>query len=80
MKGTNWIPSHILPEKSFDTEKVRFLLGTVRDAHMNMIRVWGGGIYETDYFYDLADEYGILIWQDMMFACAMYPVFEEFLE
>lgn len=44
-----------------------------------MIRVWGGGIYESDYFYEVADENGILIWQDMMFACAMYPVTEEFL-
>ena len=44
-----------------------------------MIRVWGGGIYESDLFYDLADSYGILIWQDMMFACAMYPVTTEFL-
>lgn len=80
MKGTNWIPSHILPEKSFNQETVHQLLSSVQDAHMNMIRVWGGGIYETDYFYDLADEFGILIWQDMMFACAMYPAFESFLE
>lgn len=80
MKGTNWIPSHILPEKSFDADKVEYLLMAVKQAHMNMIRVWGGGIYETDLFYDLADELGILIWHDMMFACAMYPVFEEFLE
>lgn len=80
MKGTNWIPSHILPEKSFDVLKVRRLLNAVKDAHMNMIRVWGGGIYESDQFYDIADELGILIWQDMMFACAMYPVFDEFKE
>lgn len=80
MKGTNWIPSHILPEKSFDTVKMRRLLNAVTDAHMNMIRVWGGGIYESDQFYDIADELGILVWQDMMFACAMYPVFDEFKE
>lgn len=80
MKGTNWIPSQILPEKSFDLIKVRRLLYAVKDAHMNMIRVWGGGIYESDQFYDIADELGILIWQDMMFACAMYPVFDEFKE
>lgn len=80
MKGTNWIPSHILPEKNFDAERVEYLLTAVKDTHMNMIRVWGGGIYETDFFYNLADELGILIWQDMMFACAMYPVFDDFLE
>lgn len=80
MKGTNWIPSSILPEKSFDSINVEYLLKAVKNAHMNMIRVWGGGIYETDQFYDFADELGILIWQDMMFACAMYPVFDEFME
>lgn len=79
MKGTNWIPAHILPEHSFDRSKVDHLLTAMADAHMNMARVWGGGIYETDYFYDRADELGILIWQDMMFACAMYPVFDDFL-
>jgi len=51
-----------------------------KEANMNMIRVWGGGVYESDYFYDVADYYGILIWQDMMFACAMYPATAEFLK
>ncbi|KAJ8985911.1 hypothetical protein NQ317_010668 [Molorchus minor] len=46
---------------------------------MNMLRVWGGGVYESDYFYDLADELGILIWQDFMFACSLYPSNENFL-
>ncbi|XP_070497078.1 beta-mannosidase isoform X2 [Chironomus tepperi] len=73
MKGSNWIPSHILPEKSANENKIKELLQAARDAHMNMLRVWGGGVYESDYFYNLADRYGILIWQDMMFACAMYP-------
>lgn len=79
MKGSNWIPSDVLPEKSASRDRIKFLLGAARDAHMNMLRVWGGGVYESDYFYEVADEYGILIWHDFMFACAMYPVYENFL-
>ena len=45
-----------------------------------MLRVWGGGIYEQDAFYELADEMGIMIWQDLMFACAMYPTNLQFLQ
>ena len=80
MKGSNWIPSHILPEKSAEEDKIRELMQAARDANMNMLRVWGGGVYESSYFYQLADEYGIFIWQDMMFACAMYPSEKEFLD
>lgn len=80
MKGSNWIPAHILPEKTASKQKVKELLLATRDANMNMLRVWGGGVYESDYFYSLADEYGILIWQDMMFACAMYPSDQDFID
>ena len=77
-KGANWIPAH-----SFVTECTRALyddlLTSAAEAHMNMIRVWGGGIYERDEFYDLCDEKGLLVWQDFMFACALYPGTEEFL-
>lgn len=79
MKGTNFIPSDILPEKMFDAQKIEYLILSAKEAHMNSIRVWGGGVYESDEFYDLADRHGILIWQDMMFACAMYPVNGTFL-
>lgn len=58
---------------------MKSLLKSAKDANMNMLRVWGGGVYEGDDFYSLADEYGILIWHDMMFACAMYPAKDSFL-
>jgi beta-mannosidase len=77
-KGANWIPAH-----SFVSEIRRSdydnLLTSAAQAHMNMIRVWGGGIYEMEDFYDLCDEKGLLVWQDFMFACAIYPGGPEFL-
>ncbi|KAL1461109.1 hypothetical protein WDU94_013040 [Cyamophila willieti] len=79
-KGSNFIPSHILPEKSADYVTINRLLHSVMLTHMNMIRVWGGGLYESDMFYQLCDQYGILVWQDMMFACATYPATNDFLQ
>lgn len=77
--GSNWIPASILPEQTNDIDYVRYLLQSAKDANMNMLRVWGGGLYESDEFYKMADEMGIMIWQDFMFACALYPVDEDFL-
>ena len=48
------------------------------NANMNMIRIWGGGIYEDDAFFEFCDKYGIMVWQDFMFACAMYPGIKSF--
>ena len=78
MKGVNYIPQDVfLPRvKDSDYEK---LLSAAVDANMNMIRVWGGGVYEDDIFYELCDKYGLLVWQDFMFACAMYPGNDSFL-
>ena len=79
IKGANYVPQNSLQSKVLDTDYER-LLNDVVDANMNMVRVWGGGIYEEDIFYDLCDEKGILVWQDFMFACAMYPGDKEFLD
>jgi len=72
MKGANWIPAdNFLPRVTKET--YRQLLIEAKDAGMNMLRVWGGGVYESDDFYSLCDSLGILVWQDFMFACVMYP-------
>ncbi len=71
-KGANWIPAHQFAPEITD-EWYRDLIESAAHAHMNMLRVWGGGYYEDDRFYDLCDEYGILVWQDFMFSCAHYP-------
>ncbi len=78
-KGANWIPTDVFQCRA-TPETYRNELESARDTHMNMIRVWGGGIYEEDAFYDLCDELGLLVWQDFMFACAAYPVHQEFLD
>ena len=71
-KGANYIPQNSLQNMVTTTHYTK-LLDDVVAANMNMLRVWGGGIYEEDVFYDLCDEKGLLVWQDFMFACAMYP-------
>ena len=71
-KGANWIPDDVFLPRANDPARLRGRLQQAKDAGMNMIRVWGGGIYETDAFYDLCDELGLLVWQDFLFACAAY--------
>jgi beta-mannosidase len=78
-KGGNWIPADSFPTR-ISKDRYRHLLESVRDTNMNMLRVWGGGIYESNDFYDLCDEMGILVWQDFMFACSMYPGDRAFLD
>ena len=78
-KGANWIPVDALPARR-TPENTRPLLEAAVAAHMNMIRVWGGGLYEPDWFYDLCAEVGLLVWQDAMFSCHLYPSDTVFLD
>ncbi|MCD2440891.1 glycoside hydrolase family 2 protein [Agromyces sp. SYSU K20354] len=72
VKGANWIPDDALPVR-VDRGRYSRRLRQAKAANLNLIRVWGGGIYETDDFYELCDELGLLTWQDFLFACAAYP-------
>jgi beta-mannosidase len=71
-KGADWIPADNflprIPDSRYET-----LIQMAKDAHMNMLRVWGGGVYEKKIFYELCDRYGLMVWQDFMFACGEYP-------
>ena len=78
-KGANWIPCDALPQRQ-TRAALDDLLTSAQQAHMNMLRVWGGGQYESDDFYDLCDEKGLLLWHDFMFSCALYPATPKFLE
>jgi beta-mannosidase len=74
-KGANWIPDDVFASR-MTRERYRVSLQDAVDANMNMLRVWGGGLYELDMFYDLCDEMGLCVWQDFIFACATYPTFD----
>jgi beta-mannosidase len=78
MRGTNWMPTDAIFAR-VTPARLRAVLDLCRDAHCNMVRIWGGGIYEDPAFYDLCDEMGILVWQDFMMACGLYPQNEGFL-
>lgn len=72
IKGSNYIPPDSFITR-FDKKKLDYMLDAVQFSNMNMIRIWGGGYYESDEFYDACDERGILVWQDFQFACQAYP-------
>ncbi|EIM92628.1 glycoside hydrolase [Stereum hirsutum FP-91666 SS1] len=79
MGGSNWIPADNFLT-TITAERYRAWLTLLRDGNQNMVRLWGGGIYEPDVFYDICDELGLLVWQDFQFACGVYPAYSEFVE
>ncbi len=72
-KGSNWIPADSFLTR-FTDERLEKLIADAAASHQNMLRVWGGGLYEEERFYDLCDRYGILVWQDFIFSCSIYPL------
>jgi beta-mannosidase len=78
-KGADWIPADSFTTRVTDA-RMRSLVQSAADAHMNMLRVWGGGTYGEERFYDLCDRLGILVWQDFIFACGIYPGDDVFAE
>jgi len=76
--GTNWVPADAL--HSLDKKKIPKMIEMVKDLGCNMIRCWGGNIYEDDLFYELCDKEGIMVWQDFSFGCAIYPQDDAFIE
>ena len=79
-KGSNWIPADSFPTR-ISGEYLEGLIRSAAETHQNMLRVWGGGLYEEERFYDLCDRYGILVWQDFIFSCSIYPLDDpDFLE
>jgi beta-mannosidase len=76
-RGANWIPDGLFPSE-IGPDRYRARIRQARDANMNMLRVWGGGIYEHDAFYQACDQLGVMVWQDFMFTCATYPEEEPY--
>ena len=77
--GANAVPVDIFHSRQ-TPQAVRDLVASAADANMNMIRVWGGGLYFRDEFYDACDSAGLLVWQEAMFACSLYPANQAFLD
>lgn len=79
MKGANYIPQDNFQNR-ITRNDYEYMIKSANEANMNMLRVWGGGVFQDNAFYEMCDKYGILVWHDMMFACGMYPSTDEFYE
>ena len=81
IKGSNIVPLDYFPSRMFQEQELKWLFESAQTSNLNLFRVWGGGMYMTDRFYEMADELGMLIWHDMMFSCKFYPMLKpEFIE
>lgn len=78
VKGTNWVPADTFHSR--DVQRIPRMFKLVTEMDCNIIRCWGGNVYETDLFFDLCDKYGVMVWQDFSMACAIYPQQQKFLE
>uniref|UniRef100_A0A914C6P0 beta-mannosidase n=1 Tax=Acrobeloides nanus TaxID=290746 RepID=A0A914C6P0_9BILA len=79
LKGTNFVPIDRFPAQNH-TMKKRFLVQSMKEANMNVMRLWGGGLYELEEFYEMTDEAGVMIWHDHMFACSLYDADDNFMD
>ena len=71
------VPIDYFPDRMFDEEYLQWLMHSALEANFNTLRIWAGGVYLTDRFYEMADEQGLLIWQDAMFSCKLYPFLDK---
>ena len=78
-KGADYIPQDIFPAKVKDEDLIK-MVETMVESNFNMVRIWGGGYYPDEVFFDKCDELGIMVWEDFMFACAMYPDNKRFIK
>ena len=76
MRGTNWVPTDAIPSRQ--AARIPQALALVEELRCNMVRVWGGGVYEPDFFYDWCDEHGVLVWQDFMTGCLLPPQDDDY--
>lgn len=76
LKGANWVPADMLIAR-IDDERYETLIERALEANFNFIRVWGGGLYESERFYELCDQHGLVVWQDFAYACAKYPLNDD---
>ncbi len=77
VKGANMVPIDYYPDRMKSREELKWLLHSAKEANYNMLRIWGGGMYLTDDFYELADEMGMLVWHDTSFSCKFYPMRDQ---